>query len=146
MSDTQQLPLSVQPIINYPRHAQVGKTYLMTIDLETNGEWVYEKEEYSIYCMLDVAPLFSSKTVGEPAIVLHRFGGTYGAAKFLLTAANEEIEGEIKITLVNEWGAPVRVLTLNEVLVTQEVNSISKIIGEYEQQGEEISPKSSTLR
>lgn len=141
MSDTQQLPLSVQPVISYPREAQVGKTYLMTIDLETNsGEWVYEKEEYSIYCMLDVAPLFSYKTIGEPAIVLHRFGGSYGAAKFLLTAASEEIEGEIKITLVNEWGAPIRVLTLDAVKVVQEVNRTSRIIGEYEQ--EVVSTKS----
>jgi hypothetical protein len=34
MSDTQQLPLSVQPVISYPREAQMGKTYLMTIDLQ----------------------------------------------------------------------------------------------------------------
>jgi CHAT domain/FHA domain len=143
MSDTQQLPLSVQPVISYPREAQVGKTYLMTIDLETNGKWVYEKEEYSIYCMLDVSfqetPLFSIKTIGEPAIVLHRFGGTYGAAKFLLTAASEEMEGEIKITLVNEWGAPIRVLTLDAVRVVQEVDRISQIIGEYEQEIEVVS-------
>lgn len=137
-----QLSLSVQPVISYPREAQVGKTYLMTIDLETNGKWVYEKEEYSIYCMLDVAPLFNYKTIGEPAIVLHRFGGSYGAAKFLLTAASEEIEGEIKITLVNEWGAPIRVLTLDAVRVTQEVNSASTIIGEYEQEVEVVSLKS----
>ncbi|MBW4599262.1 MAG: hypothetical protein KME29_06515 [Calothrix sp. FI2-JRJ7] len=100
MSNTHELPLSVQPVISYPRQAQVGKTYLMTIDLETNdGEWVYKKEEYSIYCMLDVSiqevPLFNFKAIGEPAIILHRFGGTYGAAKFLLTAASEEMEGEI---------------------------------------------------
>ncbi|BAZ18133.1 FHA domain-containing protein [Calothrix sp. NIES-4071] len=145
MSDTHQLPLSVQPVISYPREAQVGKTYLMTIDLETNaGEWVYEKEEYSIYCMLDVsvqeAPLFSIKTVGEPAIILHRFGGTYGAAKFLLTAASEEMEGEIKITLINEWGAPIRVIILYAVRVVQEVDRVSQIIGEYEQ--EVVSTKS----
>lgn len=122
MSDTQQPPLSVQPIISYPREVQVGKTYLMTIDLETTGEWLYEEEEYPIYCMLDTAPLFSYKTVGEAAIVLHRFGGSYGAAKFLLTAAEEEIEGEIKITLVNGWGVPVRVLRLDNVQVKQEFN------------------------
>ncbi|HLP88444.1 MAG TPA: tetratricopeptide repeat protein [Nostocaceae cyanobacterium] len=128
MSDTQQPPLSVQPIISYPREAQVGKTYLMAIDLETTGEWLYEEEEYPIYCMLDTAPLFSYRTVGEPAIVLHRFGGTYGAAKFLLTAAEEEIEGEIKITLVNGWGVPVRVLRLDDVQVTENLSHIPKIV------------------
>jgi CHAT domain-containing protein len=118
MSDTQQLPLSVQPVISYPREAQVGKTYLMTIDLQPSGdEWLYEEEEYSIYCMLDTSPLFSSKPVGEPAIVLHRFGGSYGAAKFLLTAAQEEMEGEIRVTLVNAWGVPIRVLSLDNLKV-----------------------------
>ena len=94
MSETQQLPLSVQPVISYPREAQVGRTYLMTIDLQPSGdgEWVYEEEEYPIYCMLETSPLFSSKPVGEAAVVLHRFGGSYGAAKFLLTAAQEEME------------------------------------------------------
>ena len=45
------LSLAVKPIIHYPREAQVGKTYLMTIDLqpEEGFEWQYEEEEYPIY-------------------------------------------------------------------------------------------------
>jgi tetratricopeptide (TPR) repeat protein len=128
MSNTQQLPLSVQPVVSYPREAQVGKTYLMTIDLKPSGdEWPYEEEEYSIYCMLDTSPLFSSKPVGEPAVVLHRFGGTYGAAKFLLTAAQEEVKGDIKVTLVNGWGVPVKVLSLEDIQVKKsvEVDSVA---------------------
>ncbi len=122
MSDTQQLPLSVQPLISYPREAQVGKTYLMTIDLQPFGdEWLYEEEEYPIYFMLEASPLFSSQPVGEPAVVLHRFGGSYGAAKFLLTAAQEEMEGEIRVTLVNAWGVPVKVLNLANIRVIQEI-------------------------
>ncbi len=106
-------------MISYPREAQVGKTYLMTIDLQPSGdsEWLYEEEEYPIYCMLDTSPLFSSKPMGEPAVVLHRFGGSYGAAKFLLTAAQEEMEGEIRVTLVNGWGVPVKVLNLSNLKV-----------------------------
>ncbi|NEP10552.1 MAG: NACHT domain-containing protein [Symploca sp. SIO2C1] len=123
MPDTQQLPLSIQPVISYPREAQVGKTYLMTVDVQPSGdEWPYEEEEYPIYCMLETFPLFSNKPMGEPAVVLHRFGGTYGAAKFLLTAAQEEIEGEIRVTLVNGWGVPVKVLSLSDVKVRQEVD------------------------
>ncbi|NEQ66206.1 MAG: hypothetical protein F6K21_12015 [Symploca sp. SIO2D2] len=134
MSDIKQLPLSIQPVISYPREAQVGKTYLMTVDLQPSGnEWPYEEEEYPIYCMLETSPLFSSKPVGEPAVVLHRFGGTYGAAKFLLTAAQEEMEGEIRVTLVNAWGVPVKVLNLplkllnpSDVKVRQEVDKSRK--------------------
>ncbi|NER93247.1 MAG: hypothetical protein F6J86_05315 [Symploca sp. SIO1B1] len=135
MSDLQQLPLSIQPVISYPREAQVGKTYLMTVDLQPSGdEWPYEEEEYPIYCMLETSPLFSSKPVGEPAVVLHRFGGTYGAAKFLLTAAQEEMEGEIRVTLVNAWGVPVKVLNLTEIRVIQSVTTIPVAIGTYERE------------
>jgi hypothetical protein len=115
MSET---PLSVTPIISYPREAQVGKTYLMTVDLQFSGEWNYEEEEYPIYCMLETAPLFSSQPVGEPAIILHRFGGSYGEAKFLLTAAQQEREGDIKVTLVNGWGVTVSVLVLEDLKIS----------------------------
>ncbi len=114
--------LSVKPIIHYPRVAQVGKTYLMTIDLETgeNSEWQYEQEEYPIYCTVD-SELFSSKPVGEPVIVLHRFGGSYGEAKFLLTAASEAIQGNIKVTLINAWGVPTKIINLEQIqLLLQE--------------------------
>ncbi|MEQ8961217.1 MAG: NACHT domain-containing protein [Coleofasciculus sp. C2-GNP5-27] len=128
VSDTQQLPLSIQPVISYPREAQVGKTYLMTIDLQPSGdsEWLYEDEEYPIYCMLETSPLFSSKPVGEPAVVLHRFGGSYGAAKFLLTATQEEMEGAIKVTLVNGWGVPIKVLCLDDIKIIQKNTNSSK--------------------
>jgi len=109
--------IAVKPIITYPREAQVGKTYLMTIELQPdeNFEWQYEEEEYPVYCSVN-SDLFSSKPVGEPVIVLHRFGGTYGFTKFLLTAIIEE-EGEIEVTLINRWGMPVRVLHLSQIKV-----------------------------
>ena len=121
MYDTQPLPLSIQPVISYPSVAKVGKTYMMTIDLETpSGEWLYEEEEYPIDLMLDTLPLFRCQAVGESSLVLHRFGGTYGAAKFLLTAAQEEMQGKIRVTLVNKWGVPIRVLSLNNIRVQEE--------------------------
>jgi hypothetical protein len=110
------LSLAVKPIIHYPREAQVGKTYLMTIDLQAEDgfEWQYEEEEYPIYCKVD-SELFSSKPVGEPVVVLHRFGGSYGGAKFLLTAALELAQGNINVALINAWGVPIKVLRLDQV-------------------------------
>ncbi|MEH1850495.1 MAG: ATP-binding protein [Nostoc sp.] len=132
MSDTQPLPLSIQPVISYPREAKVGETYMMTIDLKTpGGEWLYEEEEYTIDLMLDTLPLFRCQAVGEPSLVLHRFGGTYGAAKFLLTAAQEEMEGKIRVTLVNKWGVPIRVLSLDQISVTQGVTDSPVTIVNY---------------
>jgi tetratricopeptide (TPR) repeat protein len=108
--------LSVKPIIHYPRVAQVGKTYLMTIDLEVEAgaEWQYEEEEYPIYCTVD-SELFSSKPVGEPVVVLHRFGGSYGEARFLLIADSEVKQGSLKIILINAWGVHFKVLNLDRI-------------------------------
>lgn len=108
--------LSVKPIITYPREAQIGKTYLMTIDLqpEEGFEWQYEEEEYPIYCAID-SDLFSSKPIDEPVIVLHRFGGSYGEIKFLLSATHRMDEGNLKISLINKWGVPVQTLYLNQI-------------------------------
>ena len=88
--------IAVKPIIHYPREAQVGRTYLMTIDLQSEEtfEWQYDEEEYPVYCKAD-SDLFNSQSIGEPVVILHRFGGSYGEAKFLLTAHGDEMEGEI---------------------------------------------------
>ncbi|MGF1990392.1 MAG: ATP-binding protein [Nostoc sp. ZfuVER08] len=132
MSNNQQLALSIQPIISYPRQAQVGKTYLMTIDLQSSSdEWPYEEEEYPIYCMLDTSQLFSCQPLGEPAVVLHRFGGSYGAAEFLLRAAQEEMQGEITVTLANSWGMPIRVLSLGQINITQMVTKNEETVITY---------------
>jgi hypothetical protein len=108
--------LSVKPIIHYPRVAQVGKTYLMTIDLEVEegSEWQYEEEEYPIYCTVD-SEIFNSKPVSEPVVVLHRFGGAYATAKFILQASSHlpkvylntvQKSPNITVRLTNRWGVP----------------------------------------
>jgi len=121
MSEQPLLPIAVQPVISYPREAEVGKTYLMTIDLQVveGSEWQFEEEEYPIYCIVDSEPLFKCEAVGEPAIVLHRFGGSYGDIKLLLTTALQEMEGEINVTLINSWGIPIKVIKLNAIKIYQ---------------------------
>ena len=116
--------LSVKPIIHYPRVAQVGKTYLMTIDLEMeeNFEWQYEEEEYPIYCTVDSA-LFSSKPIGEPVVVLHRFGGSYGKASFLLTAKNKAIRGGLGIALANKWGVLIKTLEITNLRTIKQIEA-----------------------
>ena len=120
--------IAVKPIIKYPREAQVGKTYLMTIDLqpEEGFEWQYDEEEYPIYCTVD-SELFASKPVGEPVVVLHRFGGSYGEAKFLMTAANIEDRGEIKITLINKWGVLIKSVRLSDARLHKSVDESASV-------------------
>lgn len=122
--------LSVKPIIIYPREAQAGKNYLMTIDLEAEEsfEWQYQEEEYPIYCEVD-SDLFRSKPVNESVLVLHRFGGSYGEVRFLLTAVQREAEGKIRVILINKWGVPVKIFNLNDVQVKlNKINDDYKII------------------
>ena len=46
--------IAVNPTVTYPREAQLGKTYLMTIDLQSKeANWHYEEEEYPVYCSVD---------------------------------------------------------------------------------------------
>lgn len=95
---------------------------MLTVDLRIPSDaapWPYDAEEYPILCMVDAGPLFTSKPVGEPAVILHRFGGTYGPATFLLVAGEKEGEGTIRVTLANQWGTPLRVLDLEDVRVSK---------------------------
>jgi hypothetical protein len=129
MTDT--LPLSIQPVISYPKEAEVGKTYLMEIDLqmpESGFEWQYEEEEYLIYCMVNAGNLFTVTSVGEPAIVLHRFGGTYGTAKILLEATLEETSGMLSVLFINQWGTNIRTITLAVIIQTKKSVENSSIV------------------
>jgi type I restriction enzyme R subunit len=110
--------LQLKPIISYPREAQVGKTYLVSIDVQLatpNASWDFPEEEYTIGFILNTSPYFTCEPLHDvwPTIILHRYGGTYGPAEFLFTAAEHEIErGQISITLVNGWGIPMARLEL----------------------------------
>jgi hypothetical protein len=105
--------IRLRPIISYPRRAQAGKSYLMTIDLQLEAPgapWPFPEEEYAISCILDTQPFFSYEPLEgrEPAIVLHRFGGSYGPAQYMLTAAPHELpKGAISITFTNPYGIPI---------------------------------------
>jgi Leucine-rich repeat (LRR) protein len=129
MSISGKRQITIEPVISYPREAQIGKTYLMTIDLriKTSYEaWPYESEEYPISFLLSTTPAFNSEPVGDggSTVVLHRFGGTYGPAKFLLTAAQEEMTGTIQIVLRNQWGMPIEQFALEcKIRKTDEVPS-----------------------
>jgi SEFIR domain/NB-ARC domain len=112
--------LSVKTIIQYPQQAQVGRTYVMMIDLQSDEgyEWGYDEEEYPIYCTVD-SDIFSSKVVGEPTIIMHRFGGSYGAVKFLLTALPKVGRGEIRVGLINAWGVTVKILKVKQLEIIE---------------------------
>jgi type I restriction enzyme R subunit len=122
MSDQQQhasQSIKLKPIINYPREAQAGQTYLMSIDVQlasADAPWPYPDEEYPISFILNMQPYFRYEALnGEDraGVVLHRFGGTYGPAHYLLTASKQPVSpGHISITFINRWGLPITYLEL----------------------------------
>lgn len=130
--------IKIQPIINYPREARVGESYLLTIDVRLaslKSGWEYPEEEYPIKCVLNVQPYFSYEVLGngEPGIVLHRFGGTYGAAHYLLKACERKIEkGTVSITLLNARDIPIAHIELEcevkEVLEGEEAREKFKLV------------------
>lgn len=117
---------AITPVIHYPREMQVGKTYLMTIDLksEEGFEWQYEEEEYPIYCKA-IGEQFNIRPIGDPCIVLHRFGGSYGEAKILITALQPKIACQIRVNLTNRWGISIKQIILDSIKAVQILPSIS---------------------
>ena len=114
--------ITIQPIVSYPRKVEVGKTYLLTVDLQAiieNNDWPYNEEELAVYCILE-SDFFKYESIGEPVIIVNRFGGTYGPASFLITANSKELVGSIKIKFINSQGLYLTSINLKESLLSKD--------------------------
>jgi hypothetical protein len=119
--------LELDFLVAYPREAEVGKKYLMTVDLRVRGPvqaWPYEEEEYPLYLMVDSEPAFTNEPVGQGTVVLHRFGGTYGPAQFVLTARKPMQKARVSISLVNSAGLSLRKQSLPDMRVVPAVAAV----------------------
>ncbi|WP_428952345.1 FxSxx-COOH system tetratricopeptide repeat protein [Streptomyces sp. cg35] len=111
MSGDRQLVL--EPVVSWPRQAEAGRTYLMTVDLRIPvTDWPYAEEEFTFGLMVDGAPRFRVESLGDPSVVVHRFGGTYGPARFAVTSGASTGPGVLWLTVTNRWGLPVRKIEL----------------------------------
>ncbi|MFD7130874.1 FxSxx-COOH system tetratricopeptide repeat protein [Streptomyces sp. NPDC059894] len=107
--------LMVEPLVGWPRTARPGSTFLVTVDLGGPvgaDNWPYEEEEFDFGIALDGTPQFVCAALSDPTVVLHRFGGTYGPARFLVTADHILGPATIWLTISNRWGVPVRTVEL----------------------------------
>jgi hypothetical protein len=113
-------PVAVRPLVGWPHEAEQGQTYLMTVDLRLaeGATWPYDQEEYPVYCMVGTGPTCSLRPLGTPGVVLHRYGGTYGPARFLLTALEPTEDSGLRLTLVNQWGVPILGMPLRMRIVS----------------------------
>lgn len=109
-------PLLIEPVVAWPRQAETDCDYLVTVDLrgplpaggDTSPAWPYPDEEFTFTVALDGAPHFVCTALDEPSVVLHRFGGTYGAARFRVSTGRQTGTAALWLTVSNEWGVPVR--------------------------------------
>jgi len=132
---------NMQPVIRYPKDAEPDRNYLLSVDIRPEFDlkkWPYELEEYILIVKPNVHPYFTIKPLGESAIIIHRFGGTYGPAQFIITPIKENINAEISITLVNGWGIPVDLIQLEGIRIAYDTYKRFKI-------GTLITPKPRTV-
>jgi tetratricopeptide (TPR) repeat protein len=109
-------PLLIEPVVAWPRQAETGCDYLVTVDLRgplaapdgTPPAWPYQEEEFTFTVSLEGSPFFVCTALEEPSVVLHRFGGTYGAARFRVSTGEESGAASLWLTISNQWGVPVR--------------------------------------
>ncbi|MFJ2953164.1 FxSxx-COOH system tetratricopeptide repeat protein [Streptomyces sp. NPDC087270] len=103
--------LRVEPVVGRPRVAEAGRGYLVTVDLRSTCDpdaWPYEQEEFAFGIALDGSPHLVCEALGHPSVVLHRFGGTYGPARFVVTAGAEPGPALLRLSVFNAHGVPVR--------------------------------------
>lgn len=115
--------LTVEPILQYPSMAIAGTPFLLTIDLKPqqfDASWPYPNlEEIPVHCVVSPGSLFYLEFLGEPLLIVHRYGGTYGPARFLLKSSIEHLgkRGRVRITLANSYGTPITSLETGEIEV-----------------------------
>ncbi|MET8578250.1 FxSxx-COOH system tetratricopeptide repeat protein [Streptomyces sp. NPDC005012] len=76
------------------------------------GPWPWPEEELGFTVGLDGGSAFACKALGEPLLLLHRFGGTYEPVEFLVVAADTVGPAGLWLTLNNEHGMPVHSVDL----------------------------------
>ncbi|MFI5689797.1 tetratricopeptide repeat protein [Streptomyces sp. NPDC051636] len=111
-ADRPSVPL--RPLVSWPEEVETGQKYLVTVDVEFDADndcWPYDTEEYAIGCMLEGGPRLAVESVGDTTLVLHRFGGTYGPARFVTYPVGDTAPGHdtaLLLTLITAGGVPFR--------------------------------------
>jgi hypothetical protein len=117
--------VALTPVVSWPREAAPGGRYLVTVDVQLKNEeaaWPYPDEEYTVGLMLSGRSHLSVSTLGDTSVVLHRFGGTYGPARFVVAvnnAADYGVRTGLWLTLISAGGVPFHTAEL-PVTVTRD--------------------------
>jgi hypothetical protein len=135
--------IAIEPVVSYPRTARPGERHYLTVDIQHRhppDAWPYDQEELALTCLIHT-PLFTHEPLGDQGIVLHRFGGSYGPAAFLLTAKEQLQKGAITLSFVNRYGMTVHTVVLEEIEITARPPAVEPAIIDvplWQQQGGEV--------
>ncbi|MBM7845925.1 tetratricopeptide repeat protein [Herpetosiphon giganteus] len=112
------LGFQIQLKVVYPQRMYINQSYLITADIVNTSLqediWHTIGEEYPFTCIINGNELFDVDTI-ERQIVVHRFGGSYGPAQFLVSPQSSEHDASLEIALINQHGIPVKVQELNGI-------------------------------
>jgi len=102
--------LEIEPLVRWPRRMTPGQAYLVEVDLRLGSDfgWPYEEEEFAFTFLLDGGPKITIDALGESTVVLHRFGGTYGPARFVATAEDATGDQALWLSLLTQRGILAR--------------------------------------
>lgn len=125
--------LLLRPTVTWPRDMTVGRHHLVEVDLAfvasdgTSAEWPLEEAEECVYtCLLDGDGDFDLWAVHDGSVVLHRFGGSYGPAEFVVTPRRQTTGGRsLWLTFVNQWGVPVAARELEVNVLPREEQPVT---------------------
>jgi hypothetical protein len=117
--------LQLQPTVSWPHVMTVGRQYLVEVDLDlvtaagtAPAVWPFDDEEYAYTCLLNGGEDFSLWAVHDASVVVHRFGGSYGPAQFVVTANagrgtdDSRDSRSLRLTILNPWGVRIDTFVL----------------------------------
>lgn len=106
--------LLLQPSVSWPKVMTVHRRHLVAVNLafvtqdREPAAWPLPDDEECAYtCMLDGGDDFTLWAVQDAAVVLHRFGGSYGPAEFVVTPREKPGERSLWLTIINKRGVPI---------------------------------------
>lgn len=105
---------SIQPMVSYPQQMTVGRPHLVEVDITlvaepgTTAGWPLKHEEQRAYtCSLDGGGQFDTWAVNDENVVVHRFGGSYGAAQFIVVPREKIGSLNFWLTIENQGGVSI---------------------------------------
>jgi hypothetical protein len=104
--------LLLQPRVGWPKQMTVGRPHVVAVDLAlvtqdgAQAPWQLPQEEITYTFELEGGADFDQWAVHDPAVVLHRFGGSYGPAEFVVTPRKDG-EHSLWLTIINPGGITV---------------------------------------